>query len=64
MPLTNSELTACRDLLVSARTAALWVADLFFNDGNIGSSARLRGVADELADAIGDIDRLLNQPKP
>ena len=60
--LTPTELTLCRDLLVSARAAALWVATVFHNDGNIGSAARLNGIASQIEDEIRDIDRLLNAP--
>ena len=63
--LSPVELTSCRDLLVSARTAALWVATVFHGDTNFGAAARLRGIADRLDSEIADIDRLLlNAPQP
>ena len=60
--LSTAELTSCRDLLVSAKTAALWVATIFYGDGNIGAAARLRSIAANLDAEIGDIDRLLSAP--
>jgi hypothetical protein len=60
--LSTAELTACRDLLTSARTSALWVAGAFHNDGNVGAAARLRSIADRLDSEIADIDRLLSAP--
>jgi hypothetical protein len=60
--LSAAELISCRDLLVSARTAALWVATVFHGDGNIGAVARLRSIAARLDSEIADIDRLLNAP--
>jgi hypothetical protein len=61
--LSPVELTSCRDLLVSARTAALWVATVFHGDANFGAAARLRAIADRLASEIADIDRLLSAPR-
>jgi hypothetical protein len=57
--LSAVELNSCRDLLVSARTAALWVATMFHGDG---AAARLRRVAAQLDSEIEDIDRLLSAP--
>jgi hypothetical protein len=64
--LSSAELTSCRDLLVSARTAALWVATQMHGDGNIGAAARLRRIAAMLDSEVVDIDRLLLSapPKP
>jgi hypothetical protein len=62
--LSAIELIACRDLLQSAKTSALWVATTFHGDGNIGAAARLRRVAAQLESEIADIDRLLNAPPP
>ena len=64
--LSAAELTSCRDLLVSARTAAIWVATVFHGDGNVGAAARLRSIAANLDAEIADIDRLLLSapPKP
>jgi hypothetical protein len=61
--LSPAELISCRDLLVSARTAANWVAAVFHGDGNVGAAARLRSIAARLDAEIGDIDRLLNAPQ-
>jgi hypothetical protein len=60
--LSPIELNSCRDLLVSARTAALWVATMFHGDGNVGAAARLRSIAANLDAEIADIDRLLQKP--
>jgi len=60
--LSAAELTSCRDLLVSARTAAIWVATMFHGDGNIGAAARLRSIAAQLDSEIEDIDRFLSAP--
>jgi hypothetical protein len=66
--LSAAELTACRDLLTSAKTSALWVATTFRGDGNIGGAARLRRVAALLDSEIADVDKLLAAanapPKP
>jgi hypothetical protein len=60
--LSDIELKACRNLLVSARLGVLWVAQTFFNDANLGGAARLRRVAAQLDSEIEDIDRLLSAP--
>jgi hypothetical protein len=64
--LSTAEMTACRDLLVSARTAALWVATQFHGEGNVGAAARLRRIAAYLDVEIDDLNRLLliAPPKP
>jgi hypothetical protein len=61
--LSPLELASCRDLLVSARTVALWVAAVFHGDGNLGAAVRLRSIADRLDSEIADIERLLLTPQ-
>ena len=57
--LTRTELATARLFLQHAHASVLWVATLFFLDGNTGAAARLNGVAARLADEMRDIDTLL-----
>ena len=59
---SSAELTLCRDLLVSAKAAASWVAAAFHSHGNIGAAARLNAIAAQVASEVADIERLLNAP--
>ena len=57
--LSQSELQKCRLFLQSAHASVLWVAAVFFNDGNTGAAARLNDIAARLVDEMADIDTLL-----
>jgi hypothetical protein len=62
--LTRTELTTARLFLQHAHASVLWVATLFFADGNTGGAARLNDVAARLMDEMADIDTLLKHVKP
>lgn len=62
--LTRTELTTARLFLQHAHASVLWVATLFFCDGNTGAAALLNDIANRLADEMRDIDKLLKGFKP
>jgi hypothetical protein len=62
--LTPTELTTARLFLQHAHASVLWVATLFFADGNTGATARLNDVAARLIDEMTDIDALLKGVRP
>jgi hypothetical protein len=62
--LTRTELATARLFLQHAHASILWVATLFFLDGNSGAAARLNDAAARLSDQMKDIDALLKNAKP
>jgi hypothetical protein len=62
--LTKTELTTARLFLQHAHASVLWVATLFFADGNTGAAARLNDIAARLVDTLADIDTLLKGTRP
>jgi hypothetical protein len=62
--LTKTELTTARLFLQHAHASVLWVATLFFSDGNTGAAARLNDVAARLADEMKDLDAILKGARP
>ena len=62
--LTKTELTTARLFLQHAHASVLWVATLFFADGNSGAAARLNDIAARLVDEMADIDTLLKGARP
>ena len=62
--LTRIELTTARLFLQHAHASVLWVATMFYMDGNAGAAARLNDIAARLNDQMADIDTLLKSVKP
>ena len=64
MSLTRTELTTARLFLQHAHASVLWVAAVFFADGNSGAAAHLNDIAARLVYEMADIDRLLKGAHP
>jgi hypothetical protein len=63
-PLNKPELEAARDALRRARMLALQVRALFLNAGDYSTAARLKDVAERVADEIGAIELAIQAMKP